>query len=89
MCILNSHAVVDCGKLPFVFGIFSTTETTAGTTVRYTCFEGYTLFGAAERTCQPNGLWSGEQTRCESKSKIYLCSIDLLLAEHPQINFKV
>ena len=40
---------------------------TEGHTVTYTCNTGYRLSGVRTRTCQSNGLWSGNQPTCPSK----------------------
>uniref|UniRef100_A0A8C8SXN9 Complement factor B n=1 Tax=Pelusios castaneus TaxID=367368 RepID=A0A8C8SXN9_9SAUR len=34
-------------------------------TLTFECFEGYTLWGPHNRTCLPNGKWSGETTVCD------------------------
>lgn len=36
--------------------------------VTYICRRGYRIHGAAERRCQENGLWSGDEPQCESIS---------------------
>ncbi|XP_019639370.1 PREDICTED: CUB and sushi domain-containing protein 2-like, partial [Branchiostoma belcheri] len=41
---------------------------TSGQTVRYTCMDGYQLWGTANITCQPNGTWSGAAPTCEVTS---------------------
>ena len=33
----------------------------------YTCSESFSLIGPANRTCQANGEWSGEEPSCQSK----------------------
>ncbi|KAI8514426.1 hypothetical protein Bbelb_070170 [Branchiostoma belcheri] len=38
---------------------------TSGQTVRYTCMDGYQLWGTANITCQPNGTWIGSTPTCE------------------------
>ncbi|KAI8514436.1 hypothetical protein Bbelb_070270 [Branchiostoma belcheri] len=37
---------------------------TSGQTVRYTCMDGYQLWGTANITCQPSGTWSGATPTC-------------------------
>ncbi|XP_078683088.1 uncharacterized protein LOC144917177 [Branchiostoma floridae x Branchiostoma belcheri] len=37
---------------------------TSGQTVRYTCMDGFQLFGTANITCQPDGTWSGVPPTC-------------------------
>ncbi|MBN3309505.1 CSMD1 protein, partial [Amia calva] len=36
--------------------------------LRFTCEAGYMLVGSPERTCLPNGSWSGTQPMCEAVS---------------------
>ncbi|XP_078665918.1 uncharacterized protein LOC144908255 isoform X2 [Branchiostoma floridae x Branchiostoma belcheri] len=38
---------------------------TSGQTVRYTCMDGYHLWGTANITCQANGTWSDATPTCE------------------------
>ncbi|XP_035989785.1 sushi domain-containing protein 2 [Fundulus heteroclitus] len=57
--------VISCGWLPPpVNGKKQGTTYLQGATVKFSCDEGYTLSGSAERTCQSNGSWSGEDTSC-------------------------
>jgi len=37
---------------------------TFGAKLRYTCNDGFTLIGLAERVCQGDGYWSGEAPVC-------------------------
>jgi len=37
---------------------------TFGAKLRYTCDDGFTLIGLAERVCQGDGYWSGEAPVC-------------------------
>ncbi|CAH1263510.1 CSMD3 [Branchiostoma lanceolatum] len=37
-----------------------------GTTVHFTCPQGYTLVGTADRVCQADGQWSGSQPTCNA-----------------------
>ena len=39
--------------------------TTAGSVATYTCDNGYTLMGTAERTCRSDGRWEGSIPSCE------------------------
>ncbi|XP_069093303.1 complement factor B-like [Pleurodeles waltl] len=39
-----------------------------GDTLQFECFEGYKLLNSANRTCLPNGKWSGETTICDDGS---------------------
>ncbi|XP_041667493.1 sushi domain-containing protein 2-like [Cheilinus undulatus] len=57
--------VVSCGWLkPPQNGKKEGTTYLQGATVRLSCDDGYTLRGSAERFCQKNGQWSGEETSC-------------------------
>ncbi|XP_028679933.2 sushi domain-containing protein 2 [Erpetoichthys calabaricus] len=42
----------------------------SGATVNFTCKSGYMLTGPTERTCQPNGMWSGSRTDCVSDNTL-------------------
>eukprot|EP00117_Sycon_ciliatum_P036248 scpid11835/ scgid3889/ Sushi, von Willebrand factor type A, EGF and pentraxin domain-containing protein 1 len=58
--------IVDCGTLsPPNNGQMSGTETMYRSQVRFTCSDGYILTGSMVRTCQANGLWSGQQSSCQ------------------------
>lgn len=39
-----------------------------GDTLQFECFEGYKLINSPNRTCLPNGKWSGETTICDDGS---------------------
>ncbi|XP_030210701.1 sushi domain-containing protein 2 [Gadus morhua] len=57
--------VVSCGHLsPPANGKKLGTRYLVGATVNLSCDEGYGMTGSAQRTCQENGLWSGETTTC-------------------------
>ncbi|GLH11061.1 Locomotion-related protein Hikaru genki [Gryllus bimaculatus] len=58
---------IDCGPLNEIsHGIvrIEDNRTTFGAGVSYTCHENYTLVGHEKRTCEENGLWSGEEPQC-------------------------
>uniref|UniRef100_A0A3B4V535 Sushi domain containing 2 n=1 Tax=Seriola dumerili TaxID=41447 RepID=A0A3B4V535_SERDU len=58
-------SVVSCGWLsPPSNGKKEGTTYLQGAKVRLSCDDGYTLKGSAERVCQENGQWSGEETSC-------------------------
>ena len=67
-CFLNSSAV-DCFALPNpTNGEVDFSEgTTLGFVAYYSCDTCYMLVGVDQRTCGPNGLWSGSEPTCESK----------------------
>lgn len=39
-------------------------ENLLGGVARYSCDETYVLDGPEERTCQDNGMWSGDEPMC-------------------------
>ncbi|XP_063986412.1 sushi, von Willebrand factor type A, EGF and pentraxin domain-containing protein 1 [Diachasmimorpha longicaudata] len=41
------------------------TKRSIGSTIDYTCPDGYMLVGSKSRTCEPNGFWSGEPPSCK------------------------
>ena len=45
-------------------GLKQLSSTTFGSTVRYSCRQGYRLEGQAQRTCQASGRWSGTLAQC-------------------------
>uniref|UniRef100_A0A7N8WP74 Sushi domain-containing protein 2-like n=1 Tax=Mastacembelus armatus TaxID=205130 RepID=A0A7N8WP74_9TELE len=57
--------VVSCGWLsPPANGKKEGTTYLQGAKVRFSCADSFTLKGSAERICQKNGQWSGEETSC-------------------------
>ena len=65
---MPAFPVVDCGDpgTP-TNGQLTLTSTTYNSVVTYTCNMGYTLQGSNSRTCQSNGNWSGNVTKCSRK----------------------
>ena len=57
-----------CSTLSHPDGGMVTTpgDITLGTVATYHCNEGLMLLGNATRTCQSNGVWSGEEPMCIS-----------------------
>ncbi|XP_078702320.1 CUB and sushi domain-containing protein 3-like isoform X2 [Branchiostoma floridae x Branchiostoma belcheri] len=53
---------------------------TSGQTVRYTCMDGYQLWGTANITCQPNGTWSGATPTCGCPTVVLYGGSDTLQA---------
>ena len=41
------------------------TGRTIGSEATYNCSEGFNLEGNVTRTCQPDGMWSGNEPTCE------------------------
>uniref|UniRef100_A0A3Q0SK04 Sushi domain containing 2 n=1 Tax=Amphilophus citrinellus TaxID=61819 RepID=A0A3Q0SK04_AMPCI len=63
--------VVSCGWLPPPNnGTKEGTTYLQGAVVRFSCNDRYTLKGPAQRTCQANGQWSGEETTCVASSNV-------------------
>ena len=56
--------------------------TTFGQTATYSCNTGYTLEGNSTRTCQANGMWSGNEPTCISESNL----LRMVMA-HSKIDF--
>jgi hypothetical protein len=63
-----SCPIVDCGALlnP-TNGTVAVSASTFGSTATYSCSTGYQLSGAATRTCQASGAWSGSAPSCVSR----------------------
>ncbi|KAM6901250.1 sushi domain-containing protein 2-like [Lycodopsis pacificus] len=63
--------VISCGRLsPPNNGKKEGTAYLQGAKVQLSCDDGYALEGSAERTCQENGRWSGEDTNCVVPSNL-------------------
>ncbi|XP_078603990.1 complement factor B-like [Branchiostoma floridae x Branchiostoma japonicum] len=43
------------------------TRTSVGSTVHFSCFSGYTLYGSPKRTCREDGTWNGTDTTCDDE----------------------
>lgn len=63
--LLCISSVVDCFD-PGVptNGLKQLSSTTFGSTVRYSCRQGYRLEGQVQRSCQASGRWSGTLAQC-------------------------
>ncbi|MBN3292280.1 SUSD2 protein, partial [Polypterus senegalus] len=67
----NLEPVLSCGWIGApTNGNKQGTTYLSGATVNFTCKSGYMLIGSTERTCQPNGLWSGSRTDCVSDNTL-------------------
>ena len=64
--VIPECELIDCGnpEIPTPAGVLSISNTTAGSSTRYTCLEGYELVGEADRVCLNNGTWSGSVPSC-------------------------
>ncbi|XP_044539174.1 sushi domain-containing protein 2-like [Gracilinanus agilis] len=61
--------VVCCGWLPPPeHGKKNGTSYLVGSSIRFSCMPGFTLRGSKERTCQPDGKWSGSPPHCRPES---------------------
>ncbi|NXA71915.1 SUSD2 protein, partial [Thryothorus ludovicianus] len=57
--------VISCGWLdPPTNGRKNDTNYLLGSTISFTCNEGYELTGSQQRTCQVSGVWSGDTPQC-------------------------
>ena len=68
-----SAPVIDCGTpQTFPKGNFTLVNgsTTLNSTVKYECKTGFQLVGSANRICQSNAQWSGQEPMCESKFQL-------------------
>ena len=68
---------VECGRLPNPpSGQVSLTGIDLGSVATYTCNDGYSLEegGDATRTCGSEGVWSGREPTCRSKSTMQVCN---------------
>jgi CUB/sushi domain-containing protein len=76
-------AAVQCPPLLFAMGdVTPATAGAVGATATYSCRAGYTLSGAATRTCQANGTWSGTEPTCTGNP----CSPDLVAPTNGSVN---
>ncbi|NXY74058.1 SUSD2 protein, partial [Glareola pratincola] len=65
LLVENLKPVISCGWLGHpTNGTKNGTNYLLGSTITFTCDEGYELTGAKERTCQVTGTWSGETPSC-------------------------
>ena len=79
-----TYAVIDCGSLQNPEnGLVTLTETTVGSTASYSCSgSNYDLVGAAERTCQADGMWSGSAPECGKLLAVYIHFTDFIILGH-------
>lgn len=67
-----SYLANDCGTLSVPLnGTRSGNLTTYPNKVIFQCDEGFSLRGSAERRCQPNKQWSGNDTFCEGTYSLF------------------
>lgn len=68
--VLLFYIVINCGELSDpVNGMVDVTSTLHDGTATYTCNNGYTIDGPSNRTCGNQGMWSGVEPSCQSKSR--------------------
>ena len=68
MCLFSFHSIaMDCGTLNATTNgqVKHTAGTTFGQTATYSCDTGYNLVGDGTRTCQADGMWSGNEPTCQ------------------------
>uniref|UniRef100_A0A3P9H7J0 Sushi domain-containing protein 2 n=1 Tax=Oryzias latipes TaxID=8090 RepID=A0A3P9H7J0_ORYLA len=71
--------VISCGWLPPPNnGKKQGTTYLQGARVQFSCNEGYTLKGSAERICQKNAQWSGEEASCVVPTLILIITMIVL-----------
>ena len=79
------YFLADCPELSSpANGMVSITGQMSGDTATYTCDSGYELLdlttGGDMRTCQPDGMWSGSESQCVSKSSYKSTSLFIMQA---------
>ena len=70
--VLLYSTAVDCGTLNDTTNgqVSHFNGTTFGQTASYSCDTGYNLVGDNNRTCQADGMWSGNEPTCISESNL-------------------
>ncbi|XP_050406402.1 protein lev-9 isoform X1 [Patella vulgata] len=64
--ILPTCEPIECQELgPPLHGTMIGSGRTYGSLIRFVCNDGYKVVGSAERRCQADRLWSGQEARCE------------------------
>lgn len=68
--VLLIHAEVRCAepKASDSWTVIKFSDDSVGSSVEYSCEQGYELQGLTTRICQANGLWSGDASTCARKS---------------------
>ena len=62
-------AAIFCPKLHNPpMGVVRMSAKPVGAVATYECLGGYALLGDVERTCLPNGEWSGQEPLCHCRS---------------------
>ncbi|XP_063272358.1 sushi domain-containing protein 2 [Prinia subflava] len=65
LLVEHLEPVISCGWLEHpTNGRKNATNYLLGSTISFTCNEGYELTGSQERTCQVSGAWSGDTPQC-------------------------
>ena len=67
LCLLPYVVVTNCGPLtdPDNGQVDTSSGTTFGSTVTYTCDTGYNLSGSQSRTCGEDGNWTSSEPICQ------------------------
>jgi len=61
-CLFTAGRCIDVGTVKY--GTRQGSGTSYGSSVSFSCNSGYGLVGSAQRLCEQNGIWSGQQPRC-------------------------
>uniref|UniRef100_H3B8I1 Sushi domain containing 2 n=1 Tax=Latimeria chalumnae TaxID=7897 RepID=H3B8I1_LATCH len=71
MLVQNLQPVISCGWLPPPSnGRKEGTTYLVGSTLNFSCAANYILSGSSQRTCQPDGTWSGRNPYCVSDNTL-------------------
>ena len=73
--------VVDCGAPPLIENgnIDTSSGTTFGLQITYTCQSGFVRQGLETRTCQDDGTWGGDAPTCQRKYRLEMLQVVLML----------
>ena len=67
-------AAIHCLELrPPLHGTMIGSGTTYGSVIRFVCNDGFKVVGSAERTCQADRTWSGQDAFCEGQGRCCVC----------------
>lgn len=64
VCLLEGEGRPCLRPSPLYNGYYMLVPGLLPETVEFFCNQSYALSGSAQRTCQPNGTWSGTQPIC-------------------------
>ncbi|XP_071339844.1 sushi domain-containing protein 2 isoform X2 [Trachinotus anak] len=79
--------VVSCGWLPTPRnGKKNGTNHLKGSSLSFSCNDGYILYGSTPRTCLVEGTWTGEQPYCITELLLCVDFISMTSSERPGMN---